>query len=161
MRRKNNYEKHMKTKLRKIISFGLCLAAALALVAGTATKALADEAKTAKGGASELLKLKPIKTAEDIAALKESDSVVMSCPKCKTVTIIRITKENKPGKTSTVPTSEHLCPGCDNKVTVTGHGKAKKDVITHVCSNCGSKDAFCCVLKADSGPIKGMAKDAR
>jgi predicted RNA-binding Zn-ribbon protein involved in translation (DUF1610 family) len=85
----------------------------------------------------------------------------MSCPKCKNVTITRITKENKPGQTSAVSASEHLCPGCDNKLAVTGHGKGKKDVITHVCSNCGSKDAFCCVLKADSVPTKGMVKDAK
>src|SRR3954470_7224670 len=82
-------KKHMNTKLNNIIGFGLCLAAALALVTGTATNALADEVKTAKGGASELLKLKPIKTASDIDALKEGDSVVMSCPKCKTVTVTR------------------------------------------------------------------------
>lgn len=144
-----------------MIRSGLCLAAALALVAGTATNVLAAEVKTAKGGASELLKLKPIKTSEDIAALKEGDSVVMSCPKCKTVIITRITNENKPGQTRAVPASEHLCPGCDNRLTVTGHGKGKKDVITHVCSNCGSTDAFCCVLKGDSAPTKGMAKDAK
>lgn len=144
-----------------MVRSSICLAAALALVAGTATSVLAADVKTAKGGASELLKLKPIKTGEDLAALKEGDSIVMSCPKCKTVTVTRITKENKPGQTSAVPAAEHLCPGCDNKLAVTGHGKAKKDVITHVCSNCGSKDAFCCVLKAEGTPTKGMVKDAK
>ena len=28
-----------------------------------------------------------------------------------------------------------------------GHGKAKTDVVTHVCGHCGSKEAFCTVKK--------------
>ena len=154
-------EETMKANLRNLTARVCCVAAALALSAGVASNALSAETKTAKGGASELMKLAPIKTGEDVAALKPGDQVVMSCPKCKTVTVTRITKENKPGKVSAVPTSEHLCPGCENKVAVTGHGKNKKDVITHVCSNCGSKDAFCCLLKAEEGATKGMEKIAK
>lgn len=134
---------------------------ALALTAGFVSSTLAADTKTARGGASELMKLNPIKTGEDVAALKPGDQVVMSCPKCKTVTVTRIVKENKPGQTREVPTAEHLCPGCDNKATVTGHGKSKKDAITHVCSNCGSKDAFCCVLPPDKAATKGMEKETR
>lgn len=150
----------MKTKLMKRMAGTCCVAVALAL-AGLASNTIAAETKTARGGASELIKLKPIQTAEDVAALKPGDQVVMSCPKCKTVTATRITKENKPGQTSTVASSRHLCPGCDNKVTVEGHGKNKKDVITHVCSHCGSKDAFCCVMKPEQGATKGMEKEAK
>ena len=151
----------MKTKLMKRMARACCVAVALALAAGLTSNTLAAETKTARGGASELMKLKPITTAQDVAALKAGDRVVMSCPKCKTVTVTRIIKENKPGQTSAVATSEHLCPGCDNKVAVAGHGKNKKDVITHVCSNCGSKDAFCCVLKAEQDATKGMEKETK
>lgn len=153
-------EKNMKTKM-KLTARMCCVAVALALTAGVASNAWSADVKTARGGASELMKLKPIKTGEDIAALKKGDSIVMACPKCKTVTVTKITKENKPGQTSAVPTSEHLCPGCDNKVTVTGHGKNKKGVITHVCGSCGSKDAFCCVMKAGQGATKGMEKETK
>ena len=153
--------KNMKTNITKLVAKVCWVAAAFALSAGVASNALAADTKTARGGASELMKLKPLKTGEDVAALKPGDQVVMSCPKCKTVTVTRIVKENKPGQTSAVPTSEHLCPGCDNKASVTGHGKSKKDVVTHVCSNCGSKDAFCCVLPSDKGATKGMEKERR
>src|SRR5687768_12191285 len=101
----------MKTTIQKIIGTACCLALAVAF----ASTGVAADKGSARGGASELMKLKPIKTGEDVAALKEGDSVVMACPKCKTVTVTRIVKENKPGQTSTVPSSEHLCPGCDNK----------------------------------------------
>ena len=48
-----------------------------------------------------------------------------------------------------------------NIITVEGHGKAKKDVMTHVCKTCGSKDAFCCVLKKGGDPTKGMEKERK
>ena len=151
----------MKTKMMKRMAGTCCVIVALTIAAGVTSNTLAAEPKTARGGASELMKLTPVKTAEDLAALKPGDQVVMSCPKCKTVTVTRITKENKPGQIRAVPASEHLCPGCDNKATVVGHGKTKKDVVTHVCSNCGSKDAFCCVLKAEQGVTKGMEKETK
>ena len=153
--------KDMKTNLTKLGGKACWVAVAFALTAGVVSSTLAADTKTARGGASELMKLNPIKTGEDVAALKPGDQVVMSCPKCKTVTVTRIVKENKPGQTREVATAEHLCPGCDNKATVTGHGKSKKDVITHVCSNCGSKDAFCCVLPPDKAATKGMEKETR
>ena len=133
-----------------------CIAIAITAITAVISPSFAAETKTAKGGASELMKLKPIKTADDLAVLKEGDSVVMSCPKCKTVYVTKITKENKPGKTSTVGAAVHGCPGCDTKLALEGRGKNAQDVITHVCRTCGSEDAFCCVLKAETGPTKGM-----
>ena len=131
-----------------------CLAVAIAAITTLTSTSLASEFKT-KGGASDLMKLKAIKTDKDLATLKEGDSIVMACPKCKTVYVTKITKENKPGQTSTTAAAVHGCPGCDNKISTAGHGKNAKDVVTHVCRNCGSEDAFCCVLKAGV-PTKGM-----
>lgn len=138
----------MKT-LRNII-IGSSLALALAVIAS----ARADV--TTKGGATELMKLKPINTLEDVVALKPGDQVVMACPKCKSMYVTRVVKENRPGKSREVATTEHLCPGCGNQITIKGHGKAGKEQITHVCKSCGSKDAFCCLLKPGEGPTKGM-----
>ena len=36
--------------------------------------------------------------------------------------------------------------------------QAKTDKIVHVCKNCGSEDAFCCVMKKGTGPTTGMEK---
>ena len=142
----------MKTMKGSMIA--CCFAVAIAL--GTSAAFAAETKGSAKGGAGDLIQLKPIKTAEDIAALKPGDQVVMACPKCKSIYVTRVVKENKPGKSYEVATTEHLCPGCGNKIAIKGHGKAGKEEITHVCKECGSKDAFCCVLKEGSGATKGM-----
>jgi predicted RNA-binding Zn-ribbon protein involved in translation (DUF1610 family) len=139
----------------------MAAASSLAVVMALTTAGIAAETKTGKGGASELMQLKPIKTAEDVAALKSGDQVVMACPKCKSMYVTRVVKENKPGKSYEIGATEHLCPGCGNKITITGHGKAAKEEITHVCKECGSKDAFCCVLKEGAGPTKGMDKEKK
>ena len=141
---------------------GMCCAAVvLAFIAGCASKGSSDSGyrapTTARGGATGLMQLNPIRTGADLDALQEGDAIVMSCPKCKSVTVTHITKENKPGQTSTAYTSHHLCPGCNDKVAMKGHGRSATEVVTHVCSNCGSTDAFCCVMKKGHGATPGMS----
>jgi hypothetical protein len=145
----------MKTRIEAAMARICCFTVAVAFLAGVAS-AGAGEAKTARGGASDLMQLKPIKTPADVAAIKPGDTVMMACPKCKTIYVTRIEKENKPGKTREVPTSVHTCPGCENKIALKGHGRTAKEEIVHVCKQCGSKDAFCCVMKGDRAPTKGM-----
>jgi hypothetical protein len=115
---------------------------------------------TAKGGAAKLIQLKPIKTVADAQAVEPGDTVVMSCPKCKDswMTVVPT-----PAKTGAVPDTKqvmrHECPGCEHKYVTEGHGKAKTDKLVHVCKNCGSEDAFCCVMKKDkTTPTPGMEK---
>ena len=145
--------------MKKMIKISIACCLALALTTGAAFAA--DTKGSAKGGAAELTKLKPIKTVEDVTALKAGDQVVMACPKCKSIYVTRVVKENKPGKSYELGATEHLCPGCDNKITLTGHGKGAKEEITHVCKTCGSKDAFCCVLKEGEGLTKGTEKEGK
>jgi predicted RNA-binding Zn-ribbon protein involved in translation (DUF1610 family) len=143
-------------KIPRNFIIGSSLALALVLI----TSAQAADV-TAKGGATGLMELKPIKTTEDVAALKAGDQVVMACPKCKSIYVTRVVRENKPGKSYEVAATEHLCPGCGNKIALKGHGKTAKEQITHVCKQCGSEDAFCCVLKAGEGATKGLEKGAK
>ena len=130
-----------------------CLAIG-ALALGLAYTSTAAETKTGKGGASDLMS-KPIQSSKDVQDLQAGDTVAMACPKCKTINYTRVTKEWKGNVTQATPGTKHLCPGCENAFEVTGHGKAKKDVVVHKCSKCGSKDAFCCVVKGP-GVTKGM-----
>jgi hypothetical protein len=126
---------------------------ALALVLATAGTAQAQEK-----GAQKLMQLKPIKTTQDIEALQPGDAVVMSCPKCKTITVnyVETTKGHiKDGKVK----QEHLCPGCETKIETKGVGKVAKNEVAHVCKKCGSEDLMCCVLKKGSGSTKGMEKE--
>jgi hypothetical protein len=101
-------------------------------------------ADTAKGGGKKLIELT---TPSQIAAVEKGDVVVTSCPKCKTVTQTRVKATAKGGGLGKEAVATHGCPGCGAQVEVTGHGKAKVDKITHVCSHCGSSEAFCSVLK--------------
>jgi hypothetical protein len=140
-----------RTSVRTIL-LGSGLALALAFGVGWPVNVpAADQVK----GAQKLMELKPIKTVQDLEALEQGDAVVMSCPKCKTITVayVETTKghiqENKVKQ-------EHLCPGCETKIETKGVGKAAKQEVVHVCKKCGSKDIMCCVLKKGSGPTKGM-----
>jgi predicted RNA-binding Zn-ribbon protein involved in translation (DUF1610 family) len=134
---------------------GSCLA--LALVLATTGTALAQEKGATKGGATQLMS-KPVKTLEDLSALQPGDMVIMSCPKCKNVTVSYVEPMFKAMEPKDKVKTEHTCPGCGTTITVEGHGKAKKDIVKHVCKSCGSKDAFCCVVKKGAGPTKGMEK---
>jgi hypothetical protein len=138
------------------------LALMLAAVAGLLwlPASVMAQTGTAKGGAGKLIQLKPIQTVEDARSVEPGDTVVMSCPKCKDswATIVP-----PPGKTGAVPDVQkvmrHECPGCEHKFVTEGHGKAKTDKLVHVCKNCGSEDAFCCVMKKGSTtPTPGMEK---
>jgi RNase P subunit RPR2 len=129
---------------------------AIALVLATAGTAQAQEKGSAKGGGQQLMK--PIKTVQDVEALEPGDMVAMSCPKCKTITVKYVEPTFKATEAKEKVKAQHTCPGCSTTIAVEGHGKAKKDVVSHVCQTCGSKDAFCCVLKKGSGLTKGMDK---
>ena len=147
----------MKAVKNNIIGTGIAMAVALAVwLPGNIN---AQEKGSAKGGAQQLMKAKPVNTVEDISTIQPGDMMVMSCPKCKNVTVSYVEPTFKAVEPKEKVKTQHTCPGCNTTITVEGHGKAKKDVLKHVCMTCGSKDAFCCVMKKGSGPTKGMEKE--
>ena len=110
-------------------------------------------------GAQKLLQLNAIKTVADAEAVQAGDTIVMSCPKCKTSWVTIVEPPAKTGaKPETKVIARHECPGCQHKIVTEGHGKAKTDKIVHTCKQCGSEDAFCCVMKKGAGPTPGMTK---
>ena len=136
-----------------LLSIALAVAAVIVMPANSS----AQDKGSAKGGAGQLVS-KPIKTLEDLSAIQPGDMMVMSCPKCKNVTVSYVERTFKPVATTDKVKTQHTCPSCNNVTTVEGHGKAKKDVIKHVCEKCGSKEASCCVMKKGDAPTKGMEK---
>jgi len=119
----------------------------------------AQDKGSAKGGGQQLMT--PVRTLQDLGELKTGDMMVMSCPKCKNVTISYVDPSFKASEPKEKVKAQHTCPGCGTTSTVEGHGKSKRDVLKHVCATCGSKDAFCCVLKKGSAPTKGMEKEQK
>lgn len=137
----------------------LCAVAALTALVWLPTQVLAEDG-SAKGGAAKLIQLKPIQTVADAEAVAPGDMVVMSCPKCKNSWATIVQPPAKQGATAETKTVvRHECPGCEHKFVTEGHGKAKTDKLVHVCKNCGSEDAFCCVMKKGAAAATtGMEK---
>ena len=142
----------MKTNISAIKTTALTIIACAAFGLGFTANA-ADQVK----GAERLIS-KPVKTVEDLSGVQPGDMMVMSCPKCKNVTVHYVEPTFRATEPRDKVKTQHTCPSCNNTITVSGHGKAKKDIIKHVCQTCGSKDAFCCVLKKGGEPTKGMEK---
>jgi hypothetical protein len=131
------------------------------LILAVATMAwLPDSLSAQEKGATKLMQLKSLKTVADIEAIQPGDSVAMACPKCKDIWITVVEKTAKgagPGRERQL--AQHQCPGCETIISAEGQGKAKTEVLTHVCKHCGSKDAFCSVVAKGSGPTAGVEKE--
>ncbi len=144
---------------KRIVTTSLMLALAVVVWSPLQIRA----AEQVKAG-QKLIELNRIKTVADVAAIQPGDLVLMSCPKCKDVWVTYVDTNAKGGQVLTAggqatrTVARHLCPGCQAEFKVTGHGKAKTETVVHVCQKCGSKDAFCCVMKKGSVPTKGMEK---
>lgn len=122
-------------------------AAVLAVAGLTSLPRLASAEDQVKG-AEKLMQLSTIVTAADAEAVAAGDTVVMSCPKCKSTWVTVVEAPTKTGaKSDTRIMERHECPGCEHKFVVEGQGKAKTTKLVHVCKKCGSEDAFCCVMK--------------
>lgn len=138
----------------------LTCALTVAALAGLVWLPAQSFAQTKGEGAAKQIQLKPITTVADADAVEPGDMVVMSCPKCKNSLVTIVGQPFKTGAKPDVKLAErHECPGCEHKYVTEGHGKAKTEKLVHVCKNCGSEDAFCCVMKADkTTPTPGMEK---
>jgi hypothetical protein len=147
----------MKTKLNAHASRFMGLMMAVTLIAFAPFAANAQGKGSGKGGAQQLMK--PVTTVQDLGTVKPGDMMVMSCPRCKNVAVTYVEPTFKATEPTEKVKTQHTCPSCGTISTVEGHGKAKQDVLKHVCTNCGSKDAFCCVLKNDGTSTKGMHKE--
>lgn len=132
------------------------------LIIGLAVAALACLPSTAlaQGGGAQMLK--KIQTAEDVQIIEAGDTIVMSCPKCKT-TYTQVVEKSyhavTPDEMKTITT--HLCSSCDTRLVTKGMGKQAKDVLVHTCKMCGSEDVSCCLMKKGSGSTSGMAEDKK
>lgn len=111
----------------------------------------------AKGG-EQLMRLLRLDSAAEVQKVEAGDTVVMSCPKCKETWVKVVQPMAKGGRQETANVQRHECPGCEQKLVVEGVGKQAKSVVKHACKHCGSKEAFCCVLKHQTGTNQGMAQ---
>ena len=112
-----------------------------------------------RGGAAKLVEWgQHITKPSEAMDLKPGDSIAMTCTKCKSVAVTRVSSERGGHIKTMTPGEKHLCPGCKSTITVVGVGKGSKDEVKHVCVICGVDSVFCCAVKEGSGPTKGMEK---
>lgn len=126
----------------------------IAAVAGLVL--LANSTVAQEKGGERTIKLLRLKTAADVQKAEAGDTIVMSCPKCKDTWVKVAQPMGKVGRQETANIQRHECPGCDTKIVTEGAGKQAKSVVKHTCKQCGSEDAYCCVIKKGSAPTKGM-----
>lgn len=132
------------------------LAIALALFASAGGEAKAQDTGTAKGGATKLLQPNGSLVTPKVAP---DTSQPMSCPKCQDKVFKTKDYSARGANKPYVTFVRHLCDGCSDTITVTGHGKAKQDVVTHKCTSCGAEDSACCnTKKGSNAATKGMEK---
>ena len=143
--------------MKSIKNIGNHLTRATLIVAVAGLALLTHTVAAQEKGAERLMKLQGLNTVADVQKVEAGDTVAMSCPKCKDtwVTVVEKTgKAAKPHETKAV--LRHECPGCSTKIVTEGVGKQAQNKVVHTCKNCGSEDAFCCVMKKGAGPTKGM-----
>lgn len=138
----------MKLSKRIVTTLAGC-AFAFGLLNATPSVSAADQVK---GGERMMQMMKPLKTAEDVQAIKDGEMVAMACPKCKTISYSYVDRTARGANKEVKTVTKDACPGCDTKIVTTGVGKQAKNEIQHTCKNCGSHDAFCCVLKKEDKP---------
>jgi hypothetical protein len=128
----------------------------VALTAVVALLNLSNPALAQEKGGERLMKLQRINTAADVQKLEPGDILVMTCPKCKETWAKAVQPPGKGGRQETAIVGQHQCPSCGAKIETQGVGKQATTVFKHMCKQCGSEDAYCCVIKKGAGPTKGM-----
>ena len=112
---------------------------ALALFAGVAGEARAQETGSAKGGARLLMRPE--------SPPSRSDFKPMACTKCKDEYVTRKDLSARGANKPDVTVTRHLCVGCETTIATQGYGKAKHEVATHKCTSCGAETLTCCTAK--------------
>lgn len=97
------------------------MATAFAVAAAFVLSVSADDVKVGKG--------------PGIVAVP-GESVLMTCPHCKTDYVVKLTKSPKGTEPEKAVLGTHLCGMCSTKLTTKGAGKAKTEVAEHTCKNC-------------------------
>ena len=152
----------MKNNILGKISLSSGLAVALAVAAwlpGTARAAdhPADHVK----GAHDMTQMQHITTQAQAEALKPGDSMSMTCTKCKSVMVQKVTTDKAHVKMMTVGEKVKCSCGGTVEVVATGKGAGKNAEVKHVCSKCGDNAMFCSAVKPGSGAMKDMPMEKK
>ena len=128
----------------------------IVLIIGLAVAAMACLPSSVQAQVKGAELLKKVQTAEDVQTIEAGDTIVMTCPKCKTTYTQVVEKSFHATPDELKNTTTHLCSSCDTRLVTRGMGKQAKNELVHTCKMCGSEDVTCCLMKKGSGPTSGM-----
>jgi hypothetical protein len=148
-------------KKDNITNSGLAVALAFAVWSSGAARAADHPADHAKG-TNDMTQMQHITTQAQAEALKPGDSMSMTCTKCKSVMVQKVTADKAHVKMMTVG-EKVMCHACDGTVEIvaTGKGEGKNAEVKHVCSKCGDDAMFCSAVKPGSGAMKDMPMEKK
>ena len=143
------------------LSSGLAVALAFALWSPRPARA-ADRPADLPKGAHDMAQMQHITTQAQAEALKPGDSMSMTCTKCKSVMVQKVTADKAHVKMMTVG-EKVMCHASDGTVEIvaTGKGEGKNAEVKHVCSKCGDDAMFCSAVKPGSGAMKDMPMEKK
>jgi len=145
--------KTMKTFRSFVKPCGVAAITAFTVAAFATVTVNAQDIGSPKGGAAKLVK--PIVTSANVMNPKSDVTTEMACPKCKIVTATYTNIEKGHIKTTTLGQKD-LCPTCEQKFVTVGVGKAKQNIVKHICKESGRMDGSCCVAKKDAASATGV-----
>ena len=151
----------MNAKQNVLSKMGISAGIAAILVGAVWWSGAAHAADPAKGMPA-MKHMNHITTQAEAEELKPGDSMSMTCAKCKSVMVQKVTADKAHVKMMTVG-EKVMCHACDGTVEVvaTGKGEGKNAEVKHVCSKCGDDAMFCSATKPGSGAMKDMDKEKK
>lgn len=111
------------------------LTTAIALIGSLIALTAVAEIPTGKGGARLLTKV-PTYTSPQTSAR-------MTCGSCQDVLVLRKDAGARGANQPASYVTRHLCDACVTSLRSEGHGKSKKDLVSHQCAM-GTQNAGCC-----------------
>ena len=115
----------------------------------------------ARAGEHDMMQMEHITTQAQAEALKPGDSMSMTCTKCKSVMVQKVTTGKAHVKMMTVGEKLKCSCGGNVEVVATGKGSGKNAEVKHVCSKCGDDAMFCSAVKPGSGGMKDMPMEKK
>jgi hypothetical protein len=115
----------------------------------------------ARAGEHDMMQMDHIMTQAQAEALKPGDSMSMTCTKCKSVMVQKVTTDKAHVKMMTVGEKVKCSCGGTVEVVATGKGEGKNAEVKHVCSKCGDDAMFCSAIKPGGGSMKDMPMEKK
>jgi predicted RNA-binding Zn-ribbon protein involved in translation (DUF1610 family) len=117
-------------------------------MAGLAISALTSLALAANDGIAASPKVRAAideyKASQKVVAAMPAPLAQMPCPKCKDSVVTRVDYSARGAHKPVISVPVHLCPDCGTDWKITGTGRARQSVATHVCMANSTSAMACC-----------------